>query len=147
MKRDVKIEAFYPHPVERVWRALTDREAMALWLMPNNFEPRPGHRFHFRTKPAPGFDGIVHCEVLEVVERERLSFTWKGGPVDTIVAFTLEPVANGTRLRLEHTGFEGVRGVMISFILGGGWKKKILPKSLPAVLALMSEGEMKSAAP
>ena len=31
------------HPIERVWRALTDREALAQWLMPNDFEPVVGH--------------------------------------------------------------------------------------------------------
>lgn len=30
----------------------------------NDFEPRIGHRFQFRTEPAPGFDGVVNCEVL-----------------------------------------------------------------------------------
>ncbi len=35
-------------------------------VMPNNFEPHVGHEFQFRTKPAPGFDGIVNCVVLEV---------------------------------------------------------------------------------
>jgi hypothetical protein len=31
--------------------------------MPNDFEPRVGHRFTFRTDPVPahGFDGIVRC--------------------------------------------------------------------------------------
>jgi len=37
---------------------------MADWLMPNDFQPRLGHKFQFRTKPAPGFDGIVNCEVV-----------------------------------------------------------------------------------
>jgi len=42
-------------PQEKVWSALTDRQSLSQWLMPNNFEPRVGHKFEFRTKPAPGF--------------------------------------------------------------------------------------------
>jgi uncharacterized protein YndB with AHSA1/START domain len=145
MKRDIKLEAFYPWPVETVWRALTDSEALAEWLMPNDFSPRVGHKFQFRTKPAPGFDGIVNCEVIELIEHERLAFTWKGGGINTVVTFTLEPDPNGTRLRLEHNGFEGLRAVLVSFILGGGWRKKILPLHLPAALARLSGKEMGTA--
>jgi uncharacterized protein YndB with AHSA1/START domain len=64
VKADIDETANYPHPVERVWAALTSSDALAVWLMPNDFKPVVGHRFTFRTKPAPGFDGIVHCEVL-----------------------------------------------------------------------------------
>jgi uncharacterized protein YndB with AHSA1/START domain len=59
-------EVFYPHPREQVWSALTDPKALGLWLMPNDFEPRVGHEFTFRTEPGPGWDGVVHCRVLEV---------------------------------------------------------------------------------
>ena len=143
MRRDIKLEAFYPYSVETVWEALTDSEALAEWLMPNDFEPRLGHRFRFRTKPAPGFDGIVHCEVIEIIEFERLAFTWKGGPIDTTVTFTLAPRPNGTQLKLEHTGFEGLHAILVSFILGSGWKKKIIPLNLPTVLARRSAQMLK----
>jgi hypothetical protein len=42
--------------------------------------------------------------------------------VDTVVRYTLSPEGPGTRLVLEHTGFSGLKAVMISFILGSGWK-------------------------
>ena len=60
MKRNLIFDEVYPHPIERVWRALTDSEAMTDWLMPNDFEPKIGHKFRFHTKPAPGFDGTVN---------------------------------------------------------------------------------------
>jgi uncharacterized protein YndB with AHSA1/START domain len=114
---------------------LTDPEAMADWLMPNDFEPRLGHRFTLRTKPAPGFDGIVRCEVRELDPPRILSFSWEGGGIDTLVTFTLNPITTGTKLVLEHKGFRGLRGLMVSSILGQGWRKKILPKSIPNVLS------------
>ncbi len=75
MSRTLRFEVLYPHPPERVWRALTDRRMLAEWLMPNDFEPRLGHRFTFRTDPAPGFDGTVRCQVIELDEPRRLSYT------------------------------------------------------------------------
>jgi uncharacterized protein YndB with AHSA1/START domain len=135
MKRDLHLEWTYPHAPEHVWQALTNADAMSQWLMPNDFLPVVGHHFRFRTKPAPGFDGIVQCEVLEVSPPKRLSYSWAGGGIDTKLTWTLTPVPEGTRVTLDHTGFEGLRGLLISRILGKGWGSKILPTNLSAVLA------------
>ena len=53
MAREVLLSAIYPQPPRDVWRTLTDRDLLAQWLMPNDFEARVGHRFTFRTDPAP----------------------------------------------------------------------------------------------
>jgi uncharacterized protein YndB with AHSA1/START domain len=136
MSRGLHFEVVYPHPPERVWHALTDPHAIQQWLMDNTFEPRVGHHFQFRTAPRPGFNGIVDCEVTEVDPPRKLAYTWRGGWVGkpTLVTYTLEPVAEGTRLHLAHTGFEGVRGFALSMLLGSGWKTNILRRSLPRVL-------------
>lgn len=139
MKRDLNFEATYPYPAERVWRALTDREALAQWLMPNDFEPRLGHKFQFRTTPGPGWDGVVNCEVLEIDRPRRLSYSWRGGPLDTVVTFILEPQGQSTRLRLEHTGFAGAGGTLVSIIMGNGWKKMV-ERKIPAVIAAFDSG-------
>jgi hypothetical protein len=34
--------------------------------MPTDFAPRLAHKFQFHTKPAPGFDGAVNCEAIEL---------------------------------------------------------------------------------
>lgn len=138
MKRKLNLEAFYPFPPEHVWQALTNSQALSKWLMPNDFKPLVGHKFQFRTKPAPGFDGIVNCEVLEIDAPRRLSFTWKGGPVDTIVSFVLEPAGSGTKLHFEQKEFEGTKAVLISYFLGSGWKG-MLRQKLPKVLDNMKD--------
>lgn len=138
MKRDLRFEAVYPHPMERVWRAITDSKAIAEWLMPNNFEPRLGHKFMFTSKPGPGWDGKSYCEVIELDPPRVLAYTWKGGPIDTVLRITLEPVPEGTRLRLEHTGFRGVKALMVSAIMGRGWKG-IVSRKIPAVVARLDE--------
>jgi uncharacterized protein YndB with AHSA1/START domain len=107
--------------------------------MPNDFEPVVGHRFEMRTKPAPGFDGIVRCEVTVVEPPQRLAYTWRGGGIETLVTFTLEPVAGGTRLTLVHSGFTGVKGWLISRLLGSGWRSKILRVYLPAAIGRMTD--------
>ena len=101
MKRDLHFEEFYPYPPERVWRAITDSSAIGDWLMPNDFRPVLGHKFQFRTKPQPGWDGIVNCEVLELSPPRTLVYSWKGSALDTVVRYTLEAVDGGTKLRLD----------------------------------------------
>lgn len=140
MRRDVKKTATYRHPIDRVWQALTDREALAAWLMPNDFAPVLGHEFTYRTEPRPGFDGIVHCKITELDPPRRLAYTWRGGPLNTVLTFTLESIPDGTRVHVEHTGFEGLRAVMVSAILDAGWSK-MYTDLLPAVLDRLARGE------
>jgi uncharacterized protein YndB with AHSA1/START domain len=140
MPREILLSAVYPQPPREVWRMLTDRDLLAQWLMPNDFAPRVGHRFTFRTDPAPGFDGVVHCEVLELVAERKLAISWRGGGNDTIVTFTIEPLAAGTRLRLSHAGFAGLKGRLIGALLGNGWRN-MLDKKLPRLLHGERPGE------
>lgn len=133
MAEKIRFEAFYPYAPEDVWVALTDSEAMADWLMPNDFKPAIGHKFTFRTKPAPGFDGVVQCEVLELRKPTRVAYSWRGGGIDTIVTFDLAADRDGTRIVMEQSGFTGWRGAMIRNILASGWKRMI-DQRLPAAV-------------
>ncbi len=139
MTTELRFVETYPFPRESVWRALTSSAAIADWLMPNDFAPVVGHRFEMRTKPAPGFDGIVKCEVTIVEPPSRLAYTWRGGGIDTLVTFTLQAVEQGTQLTLVHSGFKAMRGWMISRILGSGWRKRILREHLPAAVLRFTE--------
>ena len=108
MLRDLKLNVFYPYSPERVWQVITNRNALAAWLMDNDFEPRVGHKFQFQPQPQQGFEGTIHCEVIELDEPRSLSYTWRGAFMGkpTIVTWTLLPVDGGTQLQLEHKGFE-----------------------------------------
>ena len=136
MRRSFRLEWTYPHPMEKVWGALTDREALSAWLMPTaNFLPEVGHRFEFHTGPGPGFDGVVHCRVLAVEAPHSMTWSWRGGPVDTTVSFQLERVGPAsTRLVLTQSGFIGARSVLVSYILSSG-ARRIYGRQLPAYLA------------
>jgi uncharacterized protein YndB with AHSA1/START domain len=107
-----------------VWRALTVPELLASWLMPSNIKPEIGHDFTFKSAPAPGFDGIVHCKILDVMRPTLLVYSWRGGPIDTIVTWTLTTTTTGgTALRLEQSGF-GSEHRMTYDILSEGWRGK-----------------------
>jgi uncharacterized protein YndB with AHSA1/START domain len=98
-----------PYPAAKVWRALTEPELLARWLMNTDMRAEVGQSFTFTMEPTAWWDGVVHCEVLELEPLKRLSYTWRSGPesspLDTVVTWTLTPTAKGTRLSLEHSGF------------------------------------------
>ena len=98
--RSVVVERELPHPPEKIWRALTQPELIAEWLMQGDFRPVPGHRFSF------GADwGSVDCEVLEIDPQRTLAYSWGDHTLDTVVTWTLTPTGSGTLLRMEQTGF------------------------------------------
>jgi uncharacterized protein YndB with AHSA1/START domain len=106
----VVIERVFPHAPAKVWRALTDGDLMARWLMPNDFRPEVGHRFTFRGQPAGRWDGIVDCEVLEIEPLKRLVIRWSvgagaPGQLVTTIVYTLASEGDGARLRLVQSGF------------------------------------------
>lgn len=114
-------------PAATLWRALTDSELLATWLMPNDFRAEVGHRFTLTTDPAPMFDGTVHLEVLELDPPHRMIWSWRGGPIDTIVTFTVTELGpRSCRLEFLQEGFQGPSGQFTRFVLRGGWRK-LLP--------------------
>jgi len=131
MKRSIKHTWHLAHPVAQVWRYISTSELIAQWLMENDFKPEVGRRFNFKTRPQPGFDGNIFCEVLEVIPNERLSYSWRGGPkpgvisLDSVVIWTLSPQGDGTQLILEHKGFDGFKNLMAYIAMNMGWKGKI----------------------
>jgi uncharacterized protein YndB with AHSA1/START domain len=95
-----------PHPPEKVWRALTEPELLAEWLLPVvDLRLEPGAAFTFRTQPYPGWDGTVDCRFLEIEPHRKLSYAWTVPFLDTVVTFTLTPTASGTRLSIVQSGF------------------------------------------
>ena len=103
--RSVVIERTFPHPPEKLWRALTESPLVAQWLMNNDFQPVVGQKFQFRSQPVPQWDGLIDCEVLLVDPPKRLSYTWSTLGLESVVLFTLTPAEGGTHLRMEHSGF------------------------------------------
>ena len=105
---EIVVEVIYPASLLRVWAALTDHRALGRWLLPNDFAPVLGQRFTLRAQTADEWPRDVHCQVVTLEAPCRLAFTWQDGSrrLPTRVSFTLESVPEGTRLRLEHSGFD-----------------------------------------
>jgi len=128
MLDSIRLEKVYPYRPEQVWTALTDRHALAEWLMPNDFEPRVGHQFTFQVDPMPGCVTETRCEVLAVEPPRRLVYTWLPVPKSgvtaaksSVVTWTVAAEGAGTRLTLEHAGLEGVFPWWQRMMLRFGW--------------------------
>ena len=104
--RSLVVERVFPHPPEKLWRALTESPLLAQWMMNNDFEPVVGRKFQFRAEPMPNWNGIVDCKVVSIEPIQRLSYNWgAGGGLEWVVLWTLTPVEGGTRVRMEQSGF------------------------------------------
>jgi uncharacterized protein YndB with AHSA1/START domain len=133
--REIVVDEIFPHAPETIWKTLTTGDLIGRWLMkPTGFEPVPGKRFTFQTKAGGAWDGVIHCEVLEVKPNQRLVYAWKGGheanvgygaKLDTTVTWTLTRVDTGTRLRLVHAGFVTPRNESALKTMSEGWKKVV----------------------
>jgi uncharacterized protein YndB with AHSA1/START domain len=132
--QSIVVEEVFPYAPERLWKVLTDSTLIGNWMPmePVGFAPVVGTEFTYHTTPAGAWDGTIHCRVLEVIANECLAYSWRGGdegnvgygaPLDTVVTYTLERVAGGTRLRLIHSGFVLPRNELAHVNMGRGWTK------------------------
>lgn len=133
--QDIVVDEVFPHAPETIWKTLTNGQLMGRWLMaPTGFEPVVGNHFTMKTTPAGAWDGVIHCQVLEVKPNARFVYAWKGGhednagygaPLDTVVTWTLAGVEAGTRVRLVHSGFELPKNETAFKGMSDGWRKVV----------------------
>jgi uncharacterized protein YndB with AHSA1/START domain len=132
----IAVDEVFPHSPEVVWKTLTTPELMGRWLKmaPTGFEATEGARFTYQTTPAGDWDGVIHCQVLDVVPNERLAYAWQGGReenvgygsrLDTVVTFMLSRVDGGTRIRLVHSGFVLPKNETAFKNMSDGWTQVI----------------------
>ena len=98
--RSVVVEREFPHPPEKLWRALTQPHFIEEWLMKNDFKPEVGQRFDLSADW-----GSVACQVKTLETARTLSYSWNTKDLDNVVTWTLTPTQAGTLLRMEQTGF------------------------------------------
>ena len=107
-------------PRARVWRAIADKGEFGQWFRvqfpPGTFAA--GERVSGRIL-HPGYEHMtMDVEVVEVSPERRLSYRWHPYAIDseadssseptTLVAFTLEEVAGGTKLSIVESGFDAI---------------------------------------
>jgi uncharacterized protein YndB with AHSA1/START domain len=103
--RSLVIEKELPHPPEKIWRALTQGPLIKEWLMDNDFQPVVGHKFNFRSKPMPSWNGVIDSEVLVIEPNKKLSYSWNALGLLSVVVWTLIATSGGTLVRMEQSGF------------------------------------------
>ena len=138
-KPQIHIKRKYKHAIDKVWSALTTKEALSSWLMDtDDFELTLGSEFNLKTTPRGKFDGVLRCSILKIEEPTAISYSWQsnGMTTPTIVTWELKDIGNEeTLLSLSHDGFVGFDGWMTKTMLSFGWKK-LLKKRLEKHLSL-----------
>jgi len=138
--REIRVSRVLAVEADLVWKALTTRELLAEWLMPNDFEMVLGHAFTLRTDPGPGFDGIVQARVLALDPPRAMTWAWRGGPIDTEVDFSVASLGpRRTRVTVVQRGFVTVRARVVGAILYLGWWN-LLARRLPRLLRGLARG-------
>lgn len=69
-----------------------------------------------------------------MIPNQRFAYSWKGGhtsnagygaQLDTVVTFTLSRIAEGTRVRLVHSGFVLPKNETAFTNMSKGWEKVV----------------------
>lgn len=106
MNLDVSITEFFAADPQEVWDGLTDPDALADWLMPNDFVAEVGRSFTLVPDHPTPWNGDVECRVLQLLPPKRMVWSWRseGMASPTRVEFVLTPRPGGTELAFTHGG-------------------------------------------
>jgi uncharacterized protein YndB with AHSA1/START domain len=105
------IERTFNAPIEKVWRAITNKDEMKQWCFDiADFKPEVGFEFTFNGKTSEGKIKIHLCKVTEVVTGSKLTYSWAYLGHDGISYVTWELFDEGTktRLKLTHASIENL---------------------------------------
>lgn len=131
------LERSYHAPIEKVWKAITDRDQMKQWYFDfEEFKAEKGFKVQF-TGGDENVQYLHEFEVLECDPPNKLSYSWtypdyKGYSVLTWELFKEE--ADKTQLRLTHDGLESFPQENLNFrkeSFTAGWNY-FLNEALPA---------------
>ena len=75
----VIVEKVYAATIDRVWRAITNKVEMKKWYFElSDFTPEVGFEFQFYGKGKQGVEFVHLCQVTEVVNQKKLTYSWAG---------------------------------------------------------------------
>ena len=127
----ITLDQFVAAAPAAVWRALTEPELVRRWWAEGDIGAEVGHEF---TLDMPGF-GAQPCRVLESVAPERFVYTFT---TEWTLAWTVRAEGRGTRVLLEHSGFDLDDKRMAAAFerMGPGWRDVVLPRLAETAAAL-----------
>lgn len=103
----VIVECTLNVPVDKVWKAITDKDEMVHWYFHmNEFRLEPGFEFQFWESEEQKY--LHRCKIITVIPARKLAYTWRfeGYPGDSLLTFELFPAGAKTRLSVTHSGLE-----------------------------------------
>ena len=107
MKNDpIIIERTFHAPVEKVWHAITDKDAMKQWYFDlPAFEAVEGFEFQFYGG-TESRQYLHLCRVTEAVPLRKLQYSWRydGYAGNSFVTLEMFPEGDQTFVRLTHDG-------------------------------------------
>jgi uncharacterized protein YndB with AHSA1/START domain len=123
------IEKTYHAPIAKVWKAITDKDAMKKWYFNlAEFKPEVGFEFQFYGEGHKGEQYLHLCKIIEVAVEKKLCYSWQydGYQGYSVVSFELFAEGDTTRLKLTHEGLETFPGnnpdfAKESFAEGWAW--------------------------
>ena len=97
----MRVERHYPHPIDKVWTAVTDPEHLRQWFpSPVEVDLRPGGAMRFTAFEGDAEDESGATGTVDEVEApRRLSFRWG----DDHLTFDLTSEDGGTTFALTHS--------------------------------------------
>ncbi|MBV6271361.1 SRPBCC family protein [Alcaligenaceae bacterium CGII-47] len=93
-----RLERFFEHDQDAVWRMLTEPQAFAQWLAPGTIEQRSGGLVHIDFEDS----GItIHSTLIDWDPPRRLQYSWSSGDEpNRPLCWELSSSGNGTQLIL-----------------------------------------------
>lgn len=104
--------------IEKVWKALTNKNEMKSWYFDiPDFELEIGKQFNFY---EPGEAKKYHHqgEILEIIPDQKLKHTWAYPDFTkekTVVTWELQPEDNGTLVKLTHEDIDHFKEIAENF--------------------------------
>ncbi|RZK56809.1 MAG: SRPBCC domain-containing protein [Pedobacter sp.] len=106
---NVIVERTYNAPIDKVWSAITNVEEMKNWYFQlEDFKPKVGFKFDFIGGPEDGIQYLHLCEITEVVEGRKITYSWHydNYPGNSFVTWELFDKGEQTLLQLTHIGLD-----------------------------------------
>jgi uncharacterized protein YndB with AHSA1/START domain len=115
-KPSLTLKRHYAAPIEKVYRAWTDPEALTRWFGPSDdgrilvaeTNPKVGGRYRIVMEMPSGEQHRVGGVYREIVPNEKLTFTWAWESTperESLVTVKLKKAGNGTDMTLIHVQF------------------------------------------